>query len=147
MGQTHGAGILLATSNAYSGGGTAGSSAYNGGTWVNLGGIVDVDPPMQIVTDIKTTAATDTVQTYDPGRQEPGELKTKFKHTGTLEATLNALLGVAKGFVVVYSDGSLQGFQGYIKSIGEKVDLEQLVTIEVTFKVSGAIYQQPSSSS
>ena len=147
MGQTHGAGILLTTSNAYTGGGTAGSSAYNGGTWANLAVLVDVEPPTQTVTDIKKTGATDTVHTYDPGRQEPGELKTKFKHNGTIEATLNALLGVTKGFLLTYSDGSLQGFQGYVKSIGEKVDLEALVTIEVTFKVSGAIYQQPSSSS
>jgi hypothetical protein len=138
MSQTEGFGTLLQYGDASTGSASA--------SWTNIARIVDIEPPMAEASDIKTTHHQSASHTheYQAGIIEPGECKVTIQFSPTNEASLRGLLRTPKGFRVLFSDGggiatnsSRLTFDGYLKSIGEKTPLDDIVTEELTFKCSG----------
>lgn len=132
----NGEGVDLQYSNAYSGTAPA-AGDYQSGTFFSVGGIVNITPNAPSNADIKTTDASQHEHDYEPGRVEPGEITVTVKYTAARAVVLNALIGLKKSWRVLFKDLTGYGVQGYIKMVGPKVDIEGMVTHDVTIKCAG----------
>ena len=115
--------------------------ATQGGSYTALAEVVDLTPPEHEAEDVKTTHMTTAgkVHTYQAGLIEPGETEVVIHFDKTIEATLRGtLFGADYYFKITFADGSVLAFAGYLKKIGEETPLDDIVVVNLTFKVSGA---------
>jgi hypothetical protein len=91
--------------------------------------------------DIDTTRVdqTGTAREFASGWSNHGQLEATFGFAKAQVNTLYAIAGVAKGFKVTFSDGSVAHFDGYVKRIGGEAEKDGEVKVPVVVKVSGAV--------
>jgi hypothetical protein len=122
--------------------GTIGADPTQAATgWTDVAEVVEISPPEREKADISTfhMQSSGGVKTYRSGNEEPGEASISLHWDPTLATTLDTAFGVSKAFRVVFSDNTGRAFNGYIKKIGEKVEIEDLVMQEISVKVSGPV--------
>src|SRR5689334_15334972 len=91
--------------------------------------VSDFDPAEYEVQEVPSFHLTSTgqVETSQPGWIKPGKAKVVIIHTAAAVAALEALVGVLKGWIVTYVDGSTEKMNGYITKKGHKVDGQKLL--------------------
>jgi hypothetical protein len=104
-----------------------------------LEGITELTPPAIEVAEVETSHMTtaDRTRTFKGGWRDPGSVSGKMHFDPSRYSALLALVGEAKGFKVELADGSMIEFNGFIKSVGNPIDREGLVSVEFTIRVSG----------
>jgi hypothetical protein len=123
---------------------TAGTGTNGGGTWVQIAELAEVEPPESDVHDIDRTHMQSAAHTmeFQAGLINPGEAKIKSHFIASNQASVAALMRVPKSIRISLSDPvttipSRFYFEGYLKKIGAKTPLDDIVVQELTFKVSG----------
>ncbi len=118
-------------------------------TWTPVAAILDITPPKIEGDDIETTNMDNPIdasgvpfKTFDPGFADAGTVDCKIQFSKAQNAALYALFRIQKGWRMRFPDapspsGSKWEWDGYIKSFANEVDREQLVTADISIKVSG----------
>ena len=120
-------------------------TATTTGTATEIGQIKSIDGPSGSGTDVDTTTL-DTAgnfRTFARGPTDPGELSITVAYDPTVAShqelgTLYAS-GAEKAWLVYHgsTSGTAQEFKGYVSSLGRAIPLDDLITVDVTIKVSG----------
>lgn len=99
-----------------------------------------ITPPTGSVPDISKTHLESTAQERLSGlpNYEGAELVIEFEKTQF--AALRALLGTARAYKILYSDGSKDLWEGYINEIGnEALEIDGLITAKIGIAVDGVV--------
>ena len=112
---------------------------------INLGQIKNVDGPSGSASDVDTTCL-DTVgnfRVFARANVDPGELTFTVAYDPTVDShqrlgTLYAS-GTAKTFTVYHgsTSGTASAMTGYVSSLGRAIPLDDLITVDLTIKISG----------
>lgn len=108
-------------------------------TFTKLGKVVDIQPFTAEADDIDVSHMESEEQwrDFDPGWAEAGEVEVTLQYEKTENVALMALFRVKRGYTVTFSDGSTWDLTGYINSIGQEVEREDIVETVVGVKISG----------
>lgn len=115
-------------------------------TWTSIAQVLDIKPGKVEAKDIDTTVidSPNQAETSVPGFASGGEATVKIQFAKAQQTTLFGLFRTPKGFRIMFNDASTQGgtgstlaFDGYIKGIQNEIDSKNLVTCDLTVKVSG----------
>ena len=114
--------------------------------WTPFAQVLDIKPPKIEAKDIETSVM-DSPEQYEEfvaGWANAGEMTVKVQFEKTQQATIFGLFRRSLGYRVMFNDapspsgvGSNLACTGYIKGIADEIDRENLVTCEVTVKLSG----------
>ena len=109
--------------------------------WTAVALVTDITPPDPETDDIETTNHDTTTKdrTFIGGLTDNGEVDVTCQYDKTAYAAMVALRGQPKAFRIMFSDASGVGFNGFIKKHKTEVDMENLVTMSFTMKVSGVV--------
>ena len=107
--------------------------------WVKLARVTEVTPPRPEAADIDVSHMDSPEQfnEFDPGWADAGELEFALQFEKEQAETVYGFFRQKKGYRVVFVDGSQWALTGYIKSFGDEIDREGIITSGVTVKVSG----------
>lgn len=116
-----------------------GETVADSETWVAFAKVTDLTPPKPEIDDIDVShmESPDEWKEYEPGWKEGGEVDVTIQYAKAQNAAVLALLGVKHGFRITFVDGSKWQWDGYLKSTGNEVEREGIVSTVVTVKVSG----------
>lgn len=126
-----------------------GSTYATSSSWTALTQVEDVQPPATAVDDIETKhlQTADHHKTFKAGWRDAGEVTAVAQYTAAQYATLTGMIGANKGWQVLFDDdlanptaGSHDGgvgFTGYIKSLSPPLEVDGIVKVNLTIKVSG----------
>ncbi len=113
-----------------------------------IGQIRSISGPATDVNDVDVTTldSTDNWRDFLPGLVDPGEVTLGLAYgndvvTHTLLATRHSARTSATYTLTHGStawSANTQAFTGYVKSLGQEIPLDDLVTLDVTFKLSGS---------
>lgn len=108
-------------------------------TWTPLAGVVSVTPPTieSDDIDISTMSSADQFKETDGGWSDGGELEVQVQFEDDQAETVYGLFNQNKGFRITFSNGASWKCNGRIKSYGDEVEREGLVTTTIKVKVSG----------
>ncbi len=110
---------------------------YN--TTTELANVMAITPPSIDVEDIDTSVMLSTGQwrTFVSGWKDGGEVGVTLQYAKAITNTLEGLIGTDDTFVVEFSDGGKWTVAGYIKGLGDEIDIDGIVTTVITIKISG----------
>ena len=113
-------------------------------TWTDVAEIIDITPPNVEADDIETShmMSPNQFKQFEAGWADGGEVDLSVQFEKAKNASLYALFRQPKGFRIMFADapgpsGSKWGFDGYIKGFGNEVDREDIVTADITVKITG----------
>lgn len=116
-------------------------------TWTEVTQVEECTPPTIAVDDMETKhlKTADRFKTYKGSWRDGGEVTATVQYTEAQHAALAALVGVNKGWRVLFADANTGagphdggvGFAGYLKGLGQPVEADGLVKVSLTIKVSG----------
>jgi hypothetical protein len=109
------------------------------GAFTPIAKVIDINPPNIEADDIDVShmESPDEHKEFDPGWADGGEVELTIQYEKAKNATVYGLFRQKKGWEMEFSDGSVWGFDGYIKGFGNEVDREGIITLVITIKVSG----------
>ena len=130
----------LSTNNLWNG-----STNVPSGTFVAVGSLLEVDSPELTADDVQTTSmdVANSTRTYRAGLADAGELSFTIKYFDTTSATLSSRFRITSAWKLTYPDGSGYGFDGYIKTLGGEVPIDDLITQNVTIKLTNTVIDLP----
>jgi hypothetical protein len=113
-------------------------------TWTPLAKVTDITPPKVSVDDIETSNMDSPVddndvpwKEFESGWAEAGEVDVTIQFDKNQADSVYGMVGVSKGWKIAFRDGSTWALDGYIKTYGDEVEREKLVTTKATIKISG----------
>lgn len=108
-------------------------------TWTPFAGVTEATPPTPEADDIDVShmGSEEQFREFTAGWADGGEVELTLQYAKAQAATVYGLFRQDKGFKVTFSDGSHWGVTGYIKSFGDEIDREGIITTAATIKVSG----------
>lgn len=120
-------------------------------TFTPFAAVIDITPPSLESDLIETTHLTTPGQmkTFMAGYGDAGEAEFQLEFEKSQATTVYDLFRVQKGYQVEFNDapspsGSKLRFDGFISKVGPEVDRENLTTLSITVKCSGAVEFIPS---
>jgi hypothetical protein len=122
-----------------------GNQATHGAStvWTTMGNITDITPPNVEADDIETShmLSPEQFKTFMAGWADGGEVELTIQYEKAKNAELYSLFRQDKGFRLMFADpapsGSKWNFSGYIKAFGNEVDREDIISADITVKISG----------
>jgi hypothetical protein len=123
------------TTIAYGNAATHGDSS----SWTDFAGVTEVTPPTFEADEIETSNMNSVEQwkEFVSGWADAGELEVTLQYDKDATEDIFALFREDRGFRITFSDGSTWEFSGFIKSYGDEIDREGIVTTQVSMKLSG----------
>lgn len=117
----------------------SGSTFADSETFTPFARVTEVTPPTPEADDIDVShmESDEQFKEYEAGWAEGGEVEFTIQFEKVQAETVYGLFRHSKGYKVTFADGSAWGCTGYIKSFGDEIDREGIVTTGVTIKVSG----------
>ena len=108
-------------------------------TWTKIAKVVDITPPTVEADDIETSNMDSPGQhkEYEAGWADGGEVEATIQFDTHENNAVYQRFRTKAGHRITFDDGSFWGFTGYIKSFGNEVEREGLITTSITLKVSG----------
>lgn len=105
----------------------------------DLAKVTDIKPPKVETDDIDVSHMDSPEQhkQFAAGWANGGEVEVTVQFEKARNAAIYGAFRKNRVFRVTFFDGSTWGFKGYIKSFGNEVEREKIVTATVTCKVSG----------
>lgn len=117
-------------------------STYTGSsTFVPIAEIRNISGPSIEVSEVDVTNM-DSASSYREfifGLKDPGEISFDLNYETNQYSTLLALLGVDKGYKLTLSDGGVIGIDGFLKTEGLEVPVDDAMTISAAIRIRGAI--------
>lgn len=122
------------------------ATAATSTTWTSIAQVLDIKPGKIEAKDVDVTVidSPNQAEQFAPGWANGGEGTIKVQFAKAQQTTLFGLFRTLRGFRVMFNDASTQNgqgstlaFDGYIKGIANEIDSKNLVTCELTVKVSG----------
>lgn len=108
--------------------------------WTKLGKVTEVTPLTlegdEI--DVSHMESADQWREFDPGWAEAGEIDVTLQYRADDNAAIYELFRVTRGYRITFADGSKWTAAGFIKTFGNEVEREGIVTTSVGIKLSGA---------
>jgi len=115
-------------------------ATYTGSTsWTKLAGVVSVTPPSPEADDIDVSNmdSEEQFKEFEPGWADGGEVEMSIQFDADQASTVYGMFRQKAGYRVTFSNGAKWGVSGYIKSYGDEVEREGIVTTSIKIKVSG----------
>ena len=108
--------------------------------------VISIAPPSIEVDDIDVSTMHSTGQWRESisGFKAGGDVAITAQYAKAVTDALLDLVGTEQGFVVEFADDSEWEFTGYIKSLGDEVELEGIVTNVITMMITGVPTFTPS---
>jgi hypothetical protein len=108
-------------------------------TWTAFANVTGVTPPTPEADDIDVShmGSEGQFKEFTAGWADGGEVEVTLQYNKDQATTIYGLFRQNKGFRITFSDESYWGLTGYIKSFGDEIDREGIITTTVTIKVSG----------
>jgi hypothetical protein len=116
--------------------------------WTEFAQIVELTPPTLESDDIESSnmLTPNQIKRFLPGWADPGEIEVTLEFAAADVQTVYDKFRVPSSWKVIFNDvpepsGSPSYLlaNGYIKSVGQEIDREGLVTVPVVIKVSGEV--------
>ena len=111
---------------------------------LDIGQIRSISGPNSAYDDVDTTTldSSSNFRTFVAGLADPGEVTIELVADPTLTSHARLSLyheaGSAKTYTISHpTSANTQAFSAYIKSLGQEIPLDDLITRSVTFKISG----------
>lgn len=108
-----------------------------------LGQIIEISREASEAGEVETTTldASDRFETYIAGLINPGSVKLKLAYDPS-DTNLKAWMaeheaGGSTTYSIVYPNAVTQTFSAFVKSVGAEIPLKDLMTCDVTLKISG----------
>lgn len=100
-----------------------------------------ITPPKVSVesTDSTHFESLDQFKEKKPGWKNVDDVSLTVQYEKTQDAAVNALVGVEKTFGIKRPDSVIHAFNGFINSIGDTIEKDNIVTTTITIAVSGKV--------
>ena len=118
---------------------------YSGSAWANLAGITAMQPPQPSRDTVETTdfASTDMYRTFIGGLRDSGEATFTMKFDKTQLETIQSDLDsdTIGQYAIQFddSDTTAISWSGWVTAVAPTSPLDDVVTADVTIKVSGKV--------
>lgn len=119
---------------------TIGYADTSGGTYTAIASIIDLPSGPKISVDKVDATVSDSPSEYrqrDPGWKDVGDIAAKIQFAKAAQATILALVGVAKFWKITYPDGSAWGFAGFISEFGNSHAMTGNIEADIGIAVNG----------
>lgn len=100
--------------------------------------VVGLDLPEISTEDIDVSTLDSANLKYHAGDIEPGEASASIIYDKTQYGTLYGLIGTTKWWTFTMPDSGVKKCEGYIKGLKITPDRKNGVTVDISFKLSGA---------
>lgn len=115
--------------------------AYTG-TYTAVSSLLTLSIPEIAYDDVEVTklSHTDKAMRFKAGMYNAGEISATAQYFDTEDTTLQGLKGLTAWYKLTFPDGSGSIFQGYLKTLGGKVEMKSVIERNITIKLSGPVY-------